>query len=76
MIPTRMDENEFRASDSLFHVFLELLSIFRPELHDATRLDVFGRVIDIISGGGSPDADLMQELSSLTSQQQVMQAEY
>ena len=67
MIPTRMGENEFRASDSLFHVFLELLNIFRPELRDATRLDVFGRVIDIISGGGSPDVDLMQELTSLTS---------
>ena len=72
MIPTRMGENEFRASDSLFHVFLELLNIFRPELHDATRLDVFGRVIDIISCGGSPDADLMQDVSSLTSQKQVV----
>ena len=76
MIPTKMGEAEFRASDSLFHIFLELLDIFRPELHDPARLDVYGRVIDTISGGGTPDADLMQELSSLTSQQQVMQVEY
>ena len=76
MIPTRMGEAEFRASDSLFNIFLELLKIFRPELHDPTRLNLFGRVIEIISGGGLPDADLMQELSSLTSQQQFVQAEH
>ena len=66
MIPTKMGEAEFRASDSLFNIFLELLNIFRPQLRDPTRLDVFGRVIEIISGGQSPDVDLMQELSSLT----------
>ncbi|KAK0514747.1 hypothetical protein JMJ35_003364 [Cladonia borealis] len=68
MIPTKMGEAEFRASDSLFHIFLELLDIFRPELHDPARLEVYGRVIDAISGGETPDSDLMQELSSLTSQ--------
>ena len=75
MIPTKMGEAEFRASDSLFNIFLELLHIFRPELHDPARLKVYGRVIDTISGGETPDADLMQELSSLTSPQQLMQAD-
>ena len=73
MIPTEIGEAKFRASNSLFNICLELLNILQPEQRDLARLKVYGRVIDTISGGETLDAELIQELSLLTSSQHFMQ---
>ncbi len=70
MIPTKIGEAEFRASDSLFNVFLELLDLLCPELHDTTRLNVYGKILELICCGEAPEPQLMRELSLLTSLRQ------
>ena len=63
MIPTKTGEAEFRASNSLFKVFLELLDLLCPELHDTARLNACGKILELICRGETPEPQLMHELS-------------
>ena len=66
MIPTKLNEMDFRSTDARFAAFMELLDIFRPELR-GPRVKFYAGIIETIAGGGVPNASALQELSVWTS---------
>ena len=66
MIPTKLNEMDFRSTDARFAALMELLDMVRPELR-GTRVKFYAGIIETIAGGGVPNASTLQELSVWTS---------
>lgn len=66
MIPSKLNEGDFRSTDARLAAFVELLDLVRPELN-GPRVRFYGKIVETISGGGVPDAAALQELAVWTS---------
>ena len=66
MIPTKLNEMDFRSTDVRFAAFMEMLDIIRPELR-GPRVRFYAGIIETIAAGGVPDASRLQDLAVWTS---------
>lgn len=64
MIPSRINETDYRSTDARFAAFLEILNLVRPDLR-GPRLEFCGNVIETVAGGGVLDGSTLHKLNIL-----------
>ena len=65
MIPTKLNEMEFRSTDACFLSFQAVIELMKPELR-GSRLHFCGEVIESIAEGKTPKIEALQELALWT----------
>ena len=65
MIPSKLNELDFRSTDARFSAFVDVLDIIRPEFH-GHRLQVYAKFINSIAEGEKLSNGALDELDRLT----------